>query len=123
MIDDSKQSVSSYDATHRMEQLDEFTDQTIAQVDDYLRGEREHEMREAMQRPAQLLREACEPWDAEASDPSGWTQAEKEAYAQCLDEEFDAYWSEHCVKHGDELRHGRCYECDAELADVVRNDY
>ena len=66
----------------------DFISQTIAQVDEYLRGEREHE-RQALQRDPAYL-----------------------AWLDEMDEQDARYWSEHCAQHGTELmRDGYCPLC------------
>lgn len=63
---------------------DDFSTETIRNVDGMLRGEREQEIRE------------CRECDV---------------YQQELDEEYQRYWSEHCPEHGVELTDGVCMIC------------
>ncbi len=82
---------------------------------------------EHQQEQAEQELEEREEWQAEASDPSGWTASEKAAYDEVLDAEYNDYWNEKlsrwCQLHDVELVNGQCSACISEQEDEVRNDH
>lgn len=85
--------------------LDELNEQVIEVERQYVRAAEREEL-----------------WDAVASDPGEWSAAERAEYDALLDQEYDEYWSQHCVQHGSELQDGKCSICQQEEADERRND-
>jgi cytochrome c-type biogenesis protein CcmH/NrfF len=86
----------------RADDSESFIEQTLRNVDQYLRAEQKEEAR------------------------AEWTEAEQAEYNELMRQDDQQEWDEwlalNCQLHCMPLINGHCPECDAEIADELRND-